>query len=171
MSYSSSAVPERIMALANNERLLVSKSGLGLAVIATLLGGVIVSENHAKVLANAIELAEYKFNNSESARSTYQGNELLARTLGIRLHVIEVRGTKTNMGSPTEGFFGAERAPEVKLIVLETRAKTECYSFVGSDFQNNLLTQSDCQGLLRILSVDEVHTQFPKVLIHGRQFL
>ena len=57
MPFSSSAIPEKIQALANNRRLLVSKSGLAIAVVASLFGGLVVAENHAKIIAKAVELS------------------------------------------------------------------------------------------------------------------
>ena len=44
---SSSAIPEKINAIANNQRLLVSKQGLVVGIVASLNGGLVVSADQA----------------------------------------------------------------------------------------------------------------------------
>ena len=93
-------------------------------------------------------MAEFNFANSDPsnhALAALAGNELLVRALGIRLLVVELRGTKN---APTEGAFGLETDPSMKIFVYEPRSKTEYFSLVGDDFQNNILTQNEMRGVL-----------------------
>ena len=57
MSSSSSAIPEKILAAANNRRLLVTRYGLAVAIVASLNGGLVVSADQAAVIASAMEVA------------------------------------------------------------------------------------------------------------------
>ena len=102
-SSSSSALPEKIRALTNNQRVLLSKNGLAMAIVATGFGGLIISKDHALVLAPAVAVACYR--EKEKNKWEIEEKELLARTLGIRLRVVELRGRS----APLEGMFGFER--------------------------------------------------------------
>ncbi len=159
MSSSSSAVPEKILAAANNQRLLVTKYGLAVAIVASLNGGLVVSADQASVISSAMDVATYHFRHANSANSSVEGADLVARTLGVRLKLKEFRGTRSNIGPPSEMAYGPVNGPEVKLLSLSYRSQVEYFSFVGPVFNNDLLTQVNLNALLRILR-DESHSQF-----------
>ena len=163
---SSSAIPERINAIANNQRLLCTKHGVAVAIVASVGGGRVISDDQAAVINNAVAVATYSYRYSDPARIALTGPELMAGTLGIRLHLIELRGTRTNLGSPREMVFGAPEAPLVKIIMLDSKAKSpaEYFSFVGPNFDHNLLTQNNLTVLLSILVGTDPHLEFPQLL-------
>ena len=109
-----------------------------------------------------MEVATYHFRHSTSANMAIEGPELVARTLGVRLKLVEFRGSRANIGSPSEMEFGPLEGPVLKIISLDTkaRAQTEYFSFVGPAFDNNLLTQNNVNALLAILSGNNVHEKF-----------
>ena len=82
---SSSAIPEKINALANNQRLLATRHGLSVAIVASLNGGLVISADQAAVLNNAMAVAQYNYCHSDPSRIAVSGSELVVRTLGISL--------------------------------------------------------------------------------------
>ena len=166
MSSSSSAIPEKILAAANNRRLLVTRFGLAVAIVASLNGVLVVSADQAAVIASAMEVATYNFRQSSSSRVTLAGPELVARTLGVRLQLISYAGSRSNIGPPSEMFFGPTTGPDVKIISLDSKARsqTEYFSFVGAVFNNDLLNQENVNSLLRLLRDDEPHVSFAALL-------
>jgi len=165
-SSSSSAVPEKVLAAANNERLLVTRSGLAVAIVASLNGGLVVSEDQAAVISSAMEVATYNFRHANAANASIGGADLVARTLGVRLKLVEFRGTRANIGTPSEMAYGPVNGPEVRIISLDSkaRARVEYFSFVGPVFNNDLLTQANLNALLRIMGGNEPHIQFAALL-------
>ena len=166
MSSSSSAIPEKILAAANNRRLLVTRYGLAVAIVASLNGGLVVSADQAAVISSAMEVATYNFRQESASRMALAGPELVARTLGVRLQLITFSGSRSNIGPPSEMFFGPVAGPDVKIISLDSKARsqTEYFSFVGPVFNNDLLTQENVQSLLRLLRDDEPHVSFAALL-------
>ena len=162
---SSSAVPEKILAAANNQRLLVTKHGLAVAIVASLNGGLVVSADQASVITSAMELATYNFRYVRPENVSLAGPDLVARTLGVRLRLVEFRGNRSNIGSPSEISYGPSNGPEVKIISLDSKARSqvEYFSFVGPVFNNDLLTQVNLHALLRILGGNEPHVQFAEL--------
>lgn len=163
---SSSSVPEKILAAANNQRLLVTKSGLAVAIVASLNGGLLVSEDQASVISSAMEVATYNFRHASAANASIGGADLVARTLGVRLKLIEFRGTRANIGPPSEIAYGPVNGPEVRIITLDSKARSqiEYFSFVGPAYNNDLLTQVSLNALLRIIGSQEPHVQFAALL-------
>jgi hypothetical protein len=164
MSSSSSAVPEKISAAANNQRLLITRHGLAVAIVASLNGGLVISDDQASVITSAMEVATYNFRHSSSAYASLEGPDLVARTLGVRLQLVEFRGIRNNIGSPSEMAYGPVNGPEVRIISLDTKTRTEYFSSVGPVFNNDLLTQANINALLRILRDNEPHVRFAELL-------
>lgn len=125
-----------------------------------------ISEDQAAVINNAMAVATYNFRHADPDRITVSGPELIARTLGIRLHLTELRGTRGNLGSPTEMVFGVNEAPMLKIIMLDAKAKAQAqyFSYVGPNFNNDLLTQNNLAVLLSILAGNDPHLEFPQLL-------
>ena len=165
-SSSSSAVPEKISAAANNQRLLVTRHGLVVAIVASLNGGLVVSDDQASIISSAMEVAMYNFRHAKPANSSFEGPDLVARTLGVRLQLVEFRGNRSNIGSPSEMAYGPVDGPEVRIISLDAKARSqiEYFSFVGPAFNNNLLTQNNVKELLVILSGTRPDVEFRKLL-------
>ena len=150
MSSSSSAVPEKISAAANNQRLLVTRFGLAVAIVASLNGGLIVSADQAAVISSAMEVASYNYRHFSPAQMSFNGPELVARTLGVRLRLVEFRGSRSNIGPPSEMSFGPGIGPEVKIISLDSKARsqieyysclkirTQCWLMLGSTLWKRL---------------------------------
>ena len=165
-SSSSSAVPEKISAAAKNQRLLVTRHGLVVAIVASLNGGLVVSEDQASIISSAMEVAMYNFRHAKPANSSFEGPDLVARTLGVRLQLVEFRGNRSSIGSPSEMAYGPVDGPEVRIISLDAKARSqiEYFSCVGPVFNNDLLTQANVNALLRILRSDEPHVRFAELL-------
>jgi hypothetical protein len=159
---SSSAISEKISAIANNQRLLVTKLGLAIAIVASLEGGLVISEDQASVINSSMAVAMYTYRHSDSTRIALEGHELLARTLGIRVSLTELRGNRSSIGAPTEMTFGDPTAPVVKVIQYDGKAKApaEYFSYVGPAFMNNLMTQNNLNVLLSILSGPNLQEEF-----------
>jgi hypothetical protein len=166
MSSSSSAVPEKISAAANNQRLLITRQGLAVAIVASLNGGLVISDDQGSVISSAMEVATYNFRHASSANALIEGPDLVARTLGVRLQLVEFRGIRSNIGPPSEMAYGPVDGPEVRIISLDSKARsqTEYFSFVGPVFNNDLLTQANVNALLRILRDNEPHVRFAELL-------
>ena len=164
VSTSSSAISEKIAAIANNQRLLVTKHGLAIAVVASLDGGLIISEDQAAVINSALAVAMYTFRHSDPSRITVEGHELVARTLGVRISLTELRGTRSNIGAPAEMVFGDSNAPVIKIIQYDGKAKapSEFFSYVGSSFMNNLMTQDNLNYLLSVFAGPNLQVKFAK---------
>ena len=64
---SSSALSEKINAIANNQRLLVTKHGLSIAIVASLEGGLLITEDQASVINSSLAVAMYSYRHSELA--------------------------------------------------------------------------------------------------------
>ena len=133
-STSSSAIPEKISAVANNQRLIMNKvGGLPAAIISSLKGGRLLTEFQAESLETAMKTACLIWQSKDERRLSVLGPELLAQAMGIRLLLIKLSGARSNIGPPVESFFGPEAGPTVKIIALELKGRSliEYFSFVG----------------------------------------
>ena len=106
MSTSSSAIPEKILAVANNQRLIGNKvGGLPAAIISSLKGGRLLTEFQAESLETAMKTACLIWQSKDERRLSVLGPELLAQAMGIRLLLIKLSGARSNIGPPVELFF------------------------------------------------------------------
>ena len=82
MSTSSSAIPEKILAVANNQRLIMNKvGGLPAAIISSLKGGRLLTEFQAESLETAMKTACLIWQSKDERRLSVLGPELLAQAM------------------------------------------------------------------------------------------
>jgi hypothetical protein len=154
MSTSSSAIPEKVLAVANNQRLIVNKvGGLFAALISSHKGGRLLTEFQAESLEMAMKTACLIWQTKDERRLSVVGPELLAQAMGVRLHLIKLSGARSNIGPPVDSFFGPESGPSVKIIALELKGRSliEYFSFVGPSFNNDNLNSLEFGELLSLL--------------------